>query len=86
MTTIPLDFRQYIYPLREKYLIDETPLLQRWMEFGVHRDGKVDVASVDGDVFVAVPRHLASLLIQARNDFCDKVNEIVNEALKEQQL
>lgn len=84
MTAIPVDLRRYVYPLREKYLIDETSLLQRWMEFGVHPDGRVDVAAVDGDVFVAVPKDIAEALIRARGEFCDRVKDLVNEALERQ--
>lgn len=41
-----------------------------WFEFGKHSDGTVDIADVEGDVFIRVPAQLATQLIEARNYFC----------------
>lgn len=77
---LPIDFREVSRPIREKYLIDETPGLAPWMEFGVHANGAVD-AGTCADVFVAVPPDVARRLIDARQTFCDAVLGIVNSAV-----
>lgn len=73
MTTLPIDYRNC--PWKEKYLTEETTLLNHWMIFGVHPDGSVDIADNDQDIFTHVPPETAERIISVRNAFCQFIED-----------
>lgn len=73
MTTLPIDYHNR--PWKEKYLTEEITLLNRWMIFGVHPDGSVDIADSDQDIFTRVPPETAERIISVRNAFCQFIED-----------
>lgn len=59
--------------MKEKYVEERFP---RWFEFGVHSDGRVDLADSDGDVITGVSPETATKLLQAREQYVDAMIEI----------
>lgn len=64
---LPIDFTKR--PYRMKSLDYDTNLFSGWYEFGVHADGCVDIACLDGDVITHVPKDAAARLLKARDQF-----------------
>ena len=54
--------------MREKYVEERFP---RYMIFGEHKDGCVDVATPNGDVVTHVSREDAQRIIQERDEVID---------------
>jgi hypothetical protein len=77
---LPIDFRSTHIPIKEKYIDEETPLLSRWMVFGLHsEDGTVDVCdSQGGDVLVHVPVAQANRIVKERNIWVGQLLETLN--------
>lgn len=60
--------------MRQKY-IDEA--VGVFFEFGVHPDGRVDVATQDGDKFCGLPKAVAREVIDAQAEFREKLYRIL---------
>ena len=56
--------------MREKY-VDEAVGI--WIIFGEHRDGTVDVADQQKDVFTSLPRDKAEKLVELQEEFRQKL-------------
>lgn len=75
---LPIDYRQR--PFKAKYIDEETHMLSRWMIFGEHPDGWVDIANSNGDdIFTHVPRDVAERMVDGRNDWVASVLEELNK-------
>lgn len=74
MTSLPVDYNKR--PWKGKYLTEETPVLNYWMIFGKFSDGTVGISDSDQDIFEHVPENVAKEIVEARNTFCDKIEEI----------
>ena len=76
---LPIDARNA--PFRDKYIDSETPVMCRWMVFGVHPlTGLVDIADSTGDdVFTMVDSAKADRIVALRNKFSADLLEILNE-------
>jgi hypothetical protein len=74
---LPISFASF--PVKEKYIDEETSVLSRWMVFGEHKDGTVDVCDAQGnDIFTRVPAPLAELLCRKRNIWVGELLEQLN--------
>jgi hypothetical protein len=62
--------------MKEKYVEERFP---RWFEFGVHPDGRVDLADRDGDVITGISAETAAKLLEARTQYVDAMIEIFFE-------
>lgn len=58
--------------MKEKYIEERFP---RWFEFGVHADGRVDLAGPSGDVIQGISKETAARLMRARNAYVDAMIE-----------
>jgi hypothetical protein len=67
---IPIDFSSTHFPIKEKYIDEETALLSRWMIFGAYPDGTVAICDSQGaDVFTHVVRKRAEDIVRKRNEW-----------------
>ena len=73
MTDLPIDYRRS--PWKEKYLFDETFVLNDWMIFGEFEDGTVGISDASNDIFEHVQREIALELIEARNEFTEVIRK-----------
>jgi hypothetical protein len=55
--------------MKEKYIEERIP---RWLIFGIHPNGNVDVSDGEGDVLQNISRELADEVVAARNRFVDE--------------
>lgn len=66
--TLPIDFTHTHFPIKEKYIDNETAELGYWMEFGAYDDGTVAICDSQGrDLFTHVPKELATRMVHERN-------------------
>lgn len=49
-----------------------------WYIFGEDKEGNVDISDINGDIFIHVPKPLALEICKARNEFIEKITELVN--------
>lgn len=56
--------------MRDKYVEHDFP---RYFEFGQHADGRVDIATVRGDVVATVSRDDTDRLIRQRNELVQRL-------------
>lgn len=61
-------------PMREKY-VDEAVGI--WVIFGENRDGTVDVADQQKDIFQSLPRDKAQKIVNLQQEFRDKLYEVL---------
>ena len=67
---LPIDFTQTQFPIKEKYIDEETAVLSRWMVFGSYRDGTVAICDAQGnDIFIHVPVDQAETIVRQRNQW-----------------
>lgn len=50
-----------------------------WFIFGVHDDGRVDIARADNDVLVRVPREQAEKIVELHNQLVTLIEDVVRE-------
>lgn len=67
----------WLKPTKTKY-VDEA--VGVYFQFGVHADGRVDVATVHGDVFVGLTKYDAARVVEAQAEFREKLYAILCEA------
>lgn len=77
----PINFPDWHWPIKEKYLDEENREFGYWIIFGEYPDGNVDIHWAYGglDIFNRIPRDKAEKLIQARTDFIQTSLEILNK-------
>jgi len=76
---LPIDFTQTHFPIREKYIDEETPDLCRWMVFGEYLDGTVAICDSQGrDIFTHVSHEQAKSIISSRNRWVGELLEQLN--------
>jgi hypothetical protein len=71
MTGIPIDYRNV--PFKDKYLTEETFLLNHWFIFGSYPDGTVNISDSTDDIIQYVPWDVAERIIEARKVFCNTI-------------
>lgn len=76
----PIYYKEWHWPVREKALDEENSDFARWIEFGKHPDGSIDIHWSTGgmDILIGVPADLAAQILEARDKFCSKVVKILN--------
>lgn len=77
---LPIDFTDTHFPIKEKYIDEETAVLSRWMIFGTHsEDDTVDVCDAQGaDIFTHVPLQQATDIVHDRNVWVGRLLERLN--------
>ncbi len=77
---LPIDFRSTHFPIKAKYIDDETAELSCWMVFGAHDDGTVDVCDAQGNnVFTRVRPELARRIVEDRNAWVRRLLAVLND-------
>ena len=61
--------------MREKYIDEKVGGI--WFIFGEHKDGKVDLANSDGDIFTHLTKEQADKIIEARVKFLKSLYSII---------
>ena len=59
-----------------KYLTEETHLLNHWFIFGKYPDDTVGISDGIQDIFEYVTFEDAQKLVEARDEFCKKIEEL----------
>jgi hypothetical protein len=78
---LPIDCKTTHFPIKEKYIDTETPVLSCWMVFGQHEDGTVDVCDANGDdVFIHMQPFQATRIVSERNRWVADLLEALNGA------
>lgn len=78
---LPIDGRNA--PFRQKYLDEETPVLNRWMVFGDYPEGLVGVSDGQQDIFSHLLLSKAMIIVAARNAWVDLVLLMLNRGIHE---
>lgn len=69
-------------PMREKSVDRVT---KTWFVFGVHEDGSIDVNDGEQDVFEGLPAEVALKVIQAHDEFREKLYGILCQPQEDKQ-
>jgi hypothetical protein len=76
---LPINFTSTNFPIKEKYIDEETAELSRWLIFGTHSDGTVDICDSQGaGVFTHVPPLQAGTIVGGRNKWIGELLEALN--------
>lgn len=77
---LPINFKTTHFPIKEKYVDEETATLSRWMVFGIHpEDDTVDICDSQGaDIFTHVPEPRATTIVRQRNIWVGQLLEALN--------
>jgi hypothetical protein len=80
----PIQYDEIPWPIKDKYIDEETMEFARWIIFGEYQDGSnaVDIHWATGgmDVICRIPRDKAERIIEARNKFASEVCNILNDS------
>lgn len=78
---LPLDYSTLSFPVKSKYLAEETLEMDEWFIFGDYADGTVGICRSAGgneDIMRRVPRSIAERIIAIRNAYSEAMVEAIN--------